>query len=147
MLKGIHPLISADLLWTLRAMGHGDDLLLTDCNFPAHAIARATVTGRLIQLDGAGVTEAIEAILTLFPLDTYVPEPIVTMAVVDDPNSEPAVHREVHEICKAAHGGEIGMTQLERHAFYAQSKKSFAVVLTGENRPYGNFILKKGVIF
>jgi len=147
MLKGIPSVISADLLWVLRSMGHGDDLVVADRNFPAHSVAGRTTSGRLIQLAGMNDPAAVAAILNLFPLDTFVETPIHHMQVVGEPQTRLEVHEEVLAACAAAEGREVSMGSIERHAFYQAAGNAFAVVQTTEDRPYGCFILKKGVVF
>ena len=147
MLKGISPILGADLLWVLEAMGHGDDLVLVDRNFPADSVARHTVTGKLIRLDGVDCSAAAQAILALFPLDSFVDAPIQRMEVVGEPETLLEVHQDLLAAAREAEGQEVAMASLERHAFYDAARKSYAVVQTTEARPYGCFLLKKGVIF
>ena len=147
MLKGVPPIVGAELLWVLESMGHGDDLVLVDRNFPADSVARHTVSGRLVRLAGADCPQAARAILSLFPLDDFVEAPIQRMEVVGEPETLLEVHREVLAEAREAEGREIVMGSIERHAFYAEARKSYAVVQTTEARPYGCFLLKKGVIF
>ncbi len=146
MLKGIPSIISADLLWVLRAMGHGDVLAIVDRNFPAHSVATQTVSGKLITIDGVNDTQAIKAILSLFPLDTFIDQQIQHMQVVGEPDTQLEVHNEVLAECKAVMP-EANMGSIERFAFYEAAKQSFAVVQTSEDRPYGCFLLTKGVVF
>lgn len=141
MLKGIDPLLGPDLLRILAAMGHGDELVIVDANFPAEANAR-----RLVRLDDVSATRAAEAILSLLPLDEYVDEPAAVMAVVGDPDAEPAVWAEFRRIAEAAHGAQVGFEHVERFAFYERARHAFAIVATGERRLYGNLILTKGVL-
>jgi L-fucose mutarotase len=147
MLKGIPSILNADLLWVLRAMGHGDDLAIVDRNFPATTVASQTTTGKLITIDGANDPQAIAAIVELMPLDTFVPCALHHMQVVGEPDTVLDIHREVQMICSAAHGADVEMQSIERHAFYERAKQTFSVVQTSEDRPYGCFILKKGVVF
>ncbi len=147
MLKDIPSLVGADLLWVLESMGHGDQLALVDRNFPAASTAKSTNFGRPIRLDGADCGQAAEAILSLLPLDSFVEAPLVHMQVVGEPERRLEVHEEVHAIAERMEGGTITMASLERHAFYAAAKTAFAVVQTIEARPYGCFLLRKGVIF
>ncbi len=147
MLKGIPALLNADLLWILRSMGHGDDLVVADRNFPARSVANHTESKQLIHLDGTDDVAAIAAIVSLMPLDTFVPCPLHHMQVVGEPDTVLEVHTQVHEVCNAAHGDNVQMESIERHEFYQRAKQSFAVVQTSESRPYGCFILKKGVVF
>ena len=146
MLKGIDPVLSADLFWVLAAMGHGDDLALVDANHPAERIARATVTGRLVRLPGLTMARAAQAILSVLPLDDFEPDPIRRMAVVGDKAAIPPVQAEVQAEVERAAGREIAIGSLERLAFYAAAKASFAVVQVGDARPYGCFLFRKGVI-
>ena len=141
MLKGIHPLLHADLLHALASMGHGDELVIADANFPAASLAQ-----RLVQLAGASAPDALDAILTLFPLDAATTPPAMTMEVVGDPTAVPEPVREFAAVF-TRHGladAEIG--HLGREEFYARARGAFAVVRTGELRPYGNILLVKGVV-
>lgn len=144
MLIGLDPLLSADLLWVLAAMGHGDDLALVDANHPAETIARATASGRLVRLPGVRIERAAEAILSVLPVDDFEPEPVRRMEVVGDCAALPPVQRAVGEVV----GKVVGqpMAGLERHAFYAAARRAFAVVQAGDPRPYGCFLIRKGVI-
>lgn len=146
MLKNLDPLLNADLLQVLRAMGHGDDLVLADANFPADSIARATVTGKLIRLDGVDVPRAAEAILSVLPLDGFVDHPVRRMEVVGRPNYQPPVQEQMQQAIDRAEGKASPMESIERFAFYEEAKKAYAVVATSEQRGYGCFLLKKGVI-
>ena len=143
MLKGIDPLISAQLLMVLAAMGHGDEIVVVDANFPADSVARQSVHGRPLRMDCSAV-RAVEAILTLLPVDTFGTEPVLTMQVVDDPVAVPPVVAEAQPLFAAE---KADMGSLERFAFYERAKKAYAIVLTSELRPYGNFVIRKGVIF
>jgi L-fucose mutarotase len=146
MLKSLDPVLTADLLYALRAMGHGDDLVICDTNFPADAVARQTVLRRLIRLDGITAPRAARAILSVMPLDPFVDKPALRMEVVDKPNELPVVQAEVQREIDAAEGRAWPMGSIERHAFYALAKKAYCIVQTGERRFYGCFIFKKGVI-
>ena len=141
MLKGIDPLLGPDLLRILAAMGHGDELVIVDANFPAEASAK-----RLVRLDDVTATRAAEAVLTLLPLDEYVDEPAAVMSVVGDPDAEPEIWVEFQRIAEAAHGGAVGFERVERFAFYERARQAFAIVATGERRLYGNLVLTKGVL-
>ena len=141
MLKGIDPLLNADLLHVLRAMGHGDDLALVDTNFPAVAMAR-----RLVRLDGADGPTALRAILSVMPLDDFVDSPCARIEVVDDPDAEPAVCRAYQAVIDEAEGGRFRLERIERFAFYERARQAFAVVQCGETRLYGCVLLKMGVI-
>ena len=145
MLKGVDPLLSPDLLWLLAAMGHGDDLAVVDLNHPAEAIARSTVTGRLIRLPGVAADRAVAAILTVLPLDTFTPDPVRGMQAVDDANAVPEAFRDIgRTIAASGYGGPI--VQLERFAFYAAAKAAFGIVQCGDPRFYGNILIRKGAI-
>lgn len=141
MLKGIHPLLNAELLHILASMGHGDELALVDANFPAASVAR-----KLVRLDGVDTPSALAAILTLLPLDTFVPQPVAVMQVVGDANAVPPPVREFQPIVDQAMGKPVKLQAIDRFAFYERARKAFAVVATGEQRAYGNAILTKGVI-
>ncbi len=147
MLKNIDPLLNADLLFVLAQMGHGDDLVLVDRNFPARSVAASTTSGSLIRADGSDIPAMARAIFSVFPLDSFVGAPISRMEVVGAPDDIPEVQRDLQQIAHAAEGSPVTMAALDRMAFYAAAKNAFAVVATCEARPYGCFILKKGVIF
>jgi L-fucose mutarotase len=139
MLKGISPLLSPDLLHVLASMGHGDELVLADANFPAATHAR-----RLVRLPGASAPEVLQAVLGVLPLDDFVPQAALTMQVVGDAAARPPVVGEFDAVlqihgCPASAG-------LERFAFYERAAAAFAIVATGETRVYGNILLKKGVV-
>jgi L-fucose mutarotase len=146
MLKNIDPLLNADVLYALRAMGHGDALVLCDTNFPADSVARQTVLGRLLRIDGVDAPRAARAILSVFPLDTFVDHAALRMEVVDQPDEVPAVQAEVQREIDRAEGKVSPMGSIERFAFYEQATEAYCVVATGERRFYGCFILQKGVI-
>jgi L-fucose mutarotase len=140
MLKKIPPLIGPDLLYALRAMGHGDDIVIADANFPAESAGPP-----VIRMDGHSATDVIDAILTLLPLDTFVPDAATRMEVVGDPDRIEPITTEFEKLL-ARHAPDIRITALERFAFYDRAEQAFAIVQTGEGRLYGNLILKKGVI-
>jgi L-fucose mutarotase len=140
MLKGIHPLLHADLLHVLASMGHGDELVIADANFPA-----ASVGKRLIQVPTASSALALAAILTLFPIDTAVTPAVFTMKVIGDAAATPEPVREFAAML-TAHIPPVTMGSLERHEFYARARNAFAVVRTAELRRYGNILLVKGVV-
>ncbi|MDU0341419.1 RbsD/FucU family protein [Bosea rubneri] len=146
MLRNLDPVLSADLLWVLAAMGHGDDLALVDANHPAETIARATTSARLVRLPGLTMARAARAILSVLPIDDFEPEPARRMLIVDDAAAMPEVQRQVeHELARAL-GRPEPLAGIERFAFYEAAKKSFAVVQVGDPRPYGCFLFRKGVI-
>lgn len=146
MLKGVDPLLNADVLAALRAMGHGDELVVADANFPADAIARQTVVGRILRIDGVDSPRAIRAILSVLPLDTFVDEPAMRMEVVGAPEELLPVHREVEAEVEHAEARSVSLAGLERMAFYERAKSAYCVIATGERRFYGCFIFKKGVL-
>jgi L-fucose mutarotase len=141
MLKGIDPLLGPELLAVLRSMGHGDEIALVDANFPAHAS-----NVRVIRLDGVSITRALNAVLSVIPLDDFVPEAAWRMAVVDDAAQELAIFDEFRRTIARHAGHEARLAVLERFAFYERARKAFAVIATGETRLYGNILLKKGII-
>ena len=145
MLKHLDPLLNADLLHALRCMGHGDDLIICDTNFPADSVARATVYGKLLRIDADAPT-SVRAILSLFPLDTFVDDAAARMEVVGKPHELLAVAKEVQAEVDRAEGKAWPMVSIERFAFYEAAKKSYCVVQTMERRFYGCFKFKLGVI-
>jgi L-fucose mutarotase len=147
MLKGLPSWMSADLLWVIAAMGHGDRLAVVDRNYPGFSTASQTTSARHVALNGTDVVEAIRGILTLFPLDTFVPFPLYCMDPVDQSGVLLPVQSEVLSACELAEDRPIPMLPLERFDFYAAAKQCFAVVHTTEARPYGCFLLTKGVVF
>lgn len=147
MLKGIDPIVGPDLLRILAAMGHGDTLVVSDANFPAESVTRDTVTRTVIRLDGVSVPRALAAIMSLMPLDADGGPPVVRMASAAAPTELPVVQLEAQAAIDAAEGHHVEIGSLERFAFYDAARKGFAVVLAGDGRPYGCFLLRKGVIF
>lgn len=140
MLKGIDPILGPELLAMLRAMGHGDEIVVVDANFPAAANAR-----RLIRMDGLPAGRVIRAIVEVMPLDDFVPHAAFRMAMTDAPDRVPPVCREFAAIlAEAGYAGQV--EAIERMAFYERTKLAYGVVATGEPRPWGNLILKKGTI-
>ena len=139
MLKGIPAILSPELLKILMEMGHGDELVIGDGNFPAASMAQ-----RLIRLDGHGVPEVLDAILRLYPLDTYVDAPVSLMAVGKG-ESMPPIWNLYNELVEKHQPG-TKIDQTERFAFYDRAKAAYAVVATGEGAIYANIILKKGVV-
>jgi len=146
VLKSIDPFLNADVLYALRSMGHGDDLILCDTNFPADSVARQTVLGRLLRIDNVTAARAARAILSVLPLDSFVDTPALRMEIVGQPNEIPPVQSEVQTEIDAAQGRPSPMGGIERFAFYDLAKKAYCVIQTGERRFYGCFIFKKGVI-
>src|SRR5215468_4588694 len=141
MLKGIHPLLHADLLHALASMGHGDELVVADANFPWASLGR-----RVVHLAGATAPDALDAILTVFPLDTFVDQPALTMRVVGDLDAVPEPVRDFAAVFTRHGLADVDIGGLDREAFYARARGAFAIVRTGELRAYGNILLVKGVI-
>ena len=139
MLKNISPILSPELLKILMEMGHGDEIVIGDGNFPAASVAQ-----RLVRLDGHGVPEILDAILRLFPLDTYVDAPVALMDNNDAAN-RPAIWAQYEDVVRA-NEGDKSFELIERFAFYDRAKKAYAVIATGETAIYANIILKKGVV-
>ena len=146
MLKHLDPLLNADVLHALRAMGHGDEVVICDANFPADSVARSTVTGKLLRMDGVDAARAVRAVLSVLPLDTFVEAPAMRMEVVGDPHAMPMVQREAQAEVDAAEGRAVPFASIERHAFYARARRAYCVIATGETRGYGCFVFTKGVI-
>ena len=146
MLKGIDPVLSPDLLHLLASMGHGDDLALVDGNHPAETIARATSSGRLVRLPGLTMERAARAILSVLPIDDFVDDPVRRMEVVGDAAGIPLVQKLVQAEIDQAAGKPLPLAGIERHAFYAAARQAFGVVQVGDARPYGCFLIRKGVI-
>ncbi|MDO8249053.1 MAG: RbsD/FucU domain-containing protein [Rhodoferax sp.] len=139
MLKGLSPLLSPDLLHVLASMGHGDEIVLADANFPS-----ATHAKRLVRLPGVPAPDVLDAVLSVMPLDTFVPQAALTMQVVGDSSAVPEVVAEFNAVLQKQ--GCLATASLERFAFYERAAQAFAVVATGETRIYGNILLKKGVV-
>ena len=146
MLKGLNPLLNAEVLYALRAMGHGDDLIICDTNFPADSVARQTRLGELLRIDNVTAAQAIEAVLSVYPLDTFVDDAAARMEIVGKPDEIPPVQQEVQAAIDKAEGKPSPMGSIERFAFYDAAKRAYVVVQTGERRFYGCFVLKKGVL-
>lgn len=141
MLKGLDPLLSPDLLHSLRSMGHGDELVIADANYPAEAMGLP-----VIRLDGISATAALDAVLSVMPLDSYVPDAAWCMEVVGEPEAEQPIFGEFRTSILSHEGEAFKLRKLERFAFYERARTCFAVIATGERRLYGNIILKKGVV-
>jgi L-fucose mutarotase len=142
MLIGIPPVMTPELLYALAAMGHGDQIAVVDRNYPAAAAGR-----EVIRLAGAGLVEAVDAICSLLPLDTFVAEPVARMLPVGDSQQMPGIQLDILALIKSRYSREVGVEGIERLAFYERARNCFAVVATSEQQPYGCFILTKGVIF
>ncbi len=138
MLKGIHPLLIPPLLNVLAEMGHGDELCIVDANFPATAKAR-----RIVHIGGIPSPRLLEAVLTVFPLDTFVEAPA---AVMTPPEGRPPIISEFQSILDAAEARPIMIEDVERHAFYRRAADSFAILQSGELRWWGNILIRKDAI-
>jgi L-fucose mutarotase len=141
LLKHIPNILGPDLLKILMEMGHGDEIVIADGNFPAASIAQ-----RLIRLDGHNVPEVLEAILKFFPLDIYVENPVGLMEVVPGDNIKPTIWEEYRKIIVDSKEPFKEFEHIERFAFYERAKKAYSVIATSESALYANIILKKGVV-
>ena len=141
MLKGIHPLLTPDLLRALAAMGHGDMIAIVDANFPAASVSRA-----VIGVPGADAPALLDAVLTVLPIDTQATPPAFTMEVAEDPEAVPDPVADFALVFTDHALGDCEIGRLARQAFYDTARVAFAVVQTGEIRPYGNILLVKGVV-
>jgi L-fucose mutarotase len=138
MLRGLDPVLSPDVLHALAAMGHGDRIALVDANYPG------TRGRRVIYLPGLDTPRVLRAVLSVLPIDTFIPDPCATMQVVGEPDAVPPVVADMNAALAKAGAGRAA--SLERHAFYAAVESAYAVVQTGERRFYGNILLTKGVV-
>ncbi|MEM9432699.1 MAG: RbsD/FucU domain-containing protein [Pseudomonadota bacterium] len=143
MLKGIDPILNADVLCALRAMGHGDDLIIADTNFPSDSVARDTVLGEVLRIDRPAA-EVARAVLSVYPIDTFVEDAAARMEVVGEPNTLLPVMEEMQSEVTAVGGPTL--LGIERFDFYDRAKQAYAVIQTGERRFYGCFALRKGVV-
>jgi L-fucose mutarotase len=141
LLKNIPNILSPDVLKILMEMGHGDEIVIADGNFPAASMAQ-----RLIRLDGHGIPEILEAILNLFPLDTYVELPVGLMAVTPGDNAKPSIWDKYRKIIIKSKEPFTEFEYIERFAFYERAQKAYAIIATSESSLYANIILKKGVV-
>ena len=140
MLKNVPSILSPELLKILMEMGHSDEIVIGDGNFPAASNAK-----RLIRCDGHGVPELLDAILQLFPLDTYVESPVMLMQVTPGDDVDPVIWKDYRKIVDK-HQGNVKFEEIERFAFYERARDAYAIVATGESALYANVILKKGVV-
>ncbi|MDX1967387.1 MAG: RbsD/FucU domain-containing protein [Planctomycetaceae bacterium] len=141
MLKGIPPIMSPELMEVLMRMGHGDDLVIADGNFPAETMGR-----RVVRTDGHGVPEILDAVLTFVPVDTFVSDPVKVMQPVDPDVPEPPIWTQFRDQLARHEARPIPLTLVERFEFYRLAQSAFAVIATGETAIYANIILKKGVV-
>ena len=146
MLKGIPNILSPELIKVLMEMGHGDELIIADGNFPSTSIAAETVLGEIIRCDGHGCPEVLEAILKVFPLDIFVDSAVGLMEVPPDADFETPIWDEYRKIVKASGEKFEDFDMVERFAFYDRAKKAYAVIATSESALCANIILKKGII-
>ena len=144
MLKGLSPLISPELLKALAEMGHGDELVIADGNFPCHSVGKEAI---VIRADGHGVPEILDAILKLIPLDTYTDKPVALMEVVKgDTCGTPEIWQTYEEILSKYEPDHHDIDYTERFAFYERAKGAYLIIATGEKAIYANILLKKGVV-
>ncbi len=144
MLKGIPKVLSPELLKVLSEMGHSDRLVIGDGNFPSESVGKDSI---VIRMDGHGVCEILEAILQLFPLDTYVEQPVKLMQVLPgDPVETPIWDSYKEIVGKMDERGDSAIGQIERFAFYEEARSAYAVIATGESALYANIMLQKGVV-
>ena len=141
MLKNLDPILTPDLLRTLRAMGHGDEIVIVDANYPATSAGPPVV-----RLDGVDATRALDAILSVMPLDDFVTEACWRMEVVGQADAEQPIFAEFRKIIAKREGKAFKLASLERFAFYERARKCYAIVATGERRLYGNILVKMGVV-
>tara|TARA_B100000686_G_C16470328_1_gene801774 strand:- start:2 stop:448 length:447 start_codon:yes stop_codon:yes gene_type:complete len=141
MLINIDPILSPDLLSTLHSMGHGDFLVLADANFPSSSHSKKT-----IRLDGVNIPSAAKAILSVFPLDSFIEYPVKRMEIDNNPNEINEIQQDFIDVVKSVSGDRWKIGSIERFKFYEKTKNAFCVVSTTDARAYGCFILTKGVI-
>jgi len=146
MLKGIDQRLSAEIVYALMQMGHGDDLVICDINHPAVTIAKETTYGSLLDMAGCDIPTATHAILSLMPLDSFVPAPVRRMQVVGDPEGVVPIFDKMQKVLDASNGAPVLVEALGRFAFYEAAKRAFCIIRTADSGPYGCFILKKGVV-
>ena len=143
MLKGISPLLSPEMLKVLCEMGHSDRIVLADGNFPCESMGKNAI---VLRCDGHGTAELLEAILQVFPLDTYVEHPVNLMQVMPGDPCKPTIWATYHELADRHEGREVPFEMVERFAFYDRAKTAYAIVASGESALYANIILRKGVV-
>lgn len=146
MLKGIDQRLSAEVVHALMLMGHGDSLVVCDVNHPAATIAARTTHGRLIDMASCDIPTGTSAILSLMPLDTFIPAPVTRMQVVGEPDGIAPIFERMLKVIDKAEGRPVQVRSLERFAFYEAAKGASCVIRTSDSGPYGCFILTKGVI-
>ena len=143
MLKGVPSIISPELLYALSQMGHGDELVIADGNFPCHSVGKNSI---VIRADGHGVPEILDSVLQLIPLDTYTEKPVALMEVVKGDNVETPIWSRYDEILKMREPAHHDIEYIERFAFYERAKGAYLIIATSEQALYANILLKKGVV-
>lgn len=141
MLINVNPLISPEILQLIRSMGHGDKFVLSDANFPSYSHAN-----KLYRMDGLNIPQAAEALLTHFPLDSFIPHPVERMEIDGKPDEVNEVHQDLIDTVKKVSGDKWVVGSVERQKFYVEAKKAMAVITTSDTRPYGCFMFTKGVL-
>ena len=143
MLKGIPGILSPELLCALSQMGHGDELVIADGNFPCHSLGKDSI---VVHADGHGVAGVLDAVLQFFPLDTYTEKPVGLMSVVDDDNVETPIWEKYNELLQKYEPNHHSIEYIERFAFYERAKNAYLIIATSEQALYANILLKKGVV-
>ena len=141
MLINVNPLISPEILQLIRSMGHGDKFVLSDANFPSYSH-----TNKLYRMDGLNIPQAAEALLTHFPLDSFIPHPVERMEIDGKPEEVNDVHQDLIDTVKKVSGANWKVGSVERQKFYVEARKAMAVITTSDTRPYGCFMFTKGVL-
>ena len=141
MLINVNPLISPEILQLIRSMGHGDKFVLSDANFPSYSHAN-----KLYRMDGLNIPQAAEALLSHFPLDSYIPHPVERMEIDEKPEEVNDVHQDLIDTVKKVSGANWKVGSVERQKFYVEARKAMAVITTSDTRPYGCFMFTKGVL-
>jgi len=141
MLINVNPLISPEILQLIRSMGHGDKFVLSDANFPSYSHAN-----KLFRMDGLNIPQAAEALLSHFPLDSFIPNPVERMEIDGKPDEINEVHQDLIDTVKKVAGDNWKVGSVERQKFYIEAKKTMAVITTSDTRPYGCFMFTKGVL-
>ncbi|MGM4985877.1 ribose ABC transporter [Rhizobium ruizarguesonis] len=141
MLIGIDPILNADILHALRAMGHGDEIVIADGSFPAQTLAK-----RLICMEAADLPRMLKAVLSVMPVDESEPDPVVGMEVIGEPDAIVPAHEAIQNALDTLPDAAIKLTRVERFAFYERAKEAFAIIATGETLFYGNVIIRKGTV-
>lgn len=141
MLIGIDPILNPDILHALRAMGHGDEIVIADGSFPAETVAR-----RLVRMEASDMPRMLRAVLSVLPIDESEPDPVLGMEVIGEPDTIMPAHEAIGAILDDVTGGTVRLKRIERYAFYERAKQAFAVIATGERLFYGNVIVRKGTV-